>query len=142
MSVLPDFIMPDVAKAANPAKACPHFSNFSNFSRGTDQEIEKSDSRSLAAKLRAYGLPYPLTVEGRIACWLVPDDEAAKRNDADEPTYTAADIEKLVRLDADSVCDIHHAMGVPGAKLSAAWLAEGNGGSDELTRNTLDTSGT
>lgn len=48
------------------------------------------DGLPLAAKLRAYGKPYPLMVDGRVAAWLVPDAEA--KVEKSEPVYTATEV--------------------------------------------------
>ena len=100
MSVLPDFIPPSAAETPEPKQANNAFSNFSGFSSPSPADNETLANVPLAAKLRAYGKPWPLEIEGKVVCWLVPDEEAAKRCDANEAVYTAAEAEIMATLDA------------------------------------------
>lgn len=61
----------------------------------------------LAAKLRAYGEPWPLCVDGRVAAWLVPDDGVAKLAELSEPVYTAEEVETAATLPAEDVQRLH-----------------------------------
>jgi len=68
-------------------------------------------SDAVADKLRAYGRPYPLTINGEIVAWLVPDDAIATRVKAkanDAVIYTAAEISFVSTLPAEDVRRLHH----------------------------------
>lgn len=61
----------------------------------------------LAAKLRIYGRPWPLKIDGRVVCWLVADDAAAKGCNKPEPVYAAAEVEHMAALPPTDVQQIH-----------------------------------
>lgn len=55
----------------------------------------------LAAKLRAYGKPWPLKVDGRTVAWLVPDEDAKQSRRGQEPCYSAREVEVLADMPAE-----------------------------------------
>ena len=58
-----------------------------------DAHLAELAGLPLAAKLHAYGEPFPLMVNGRVAAWLVPDERS--RIKASEPVYTAVEVERM-----------------------------------------------
>lgn len=62
---------------------------------GSTTHLAEMARLPLAAKLRAYGEPFPLLVSGRVAAWLVPDADVTPKKD--EPVYTAAEAVALGR---------------------------------------------
>lgn len=87
---------------------------FENEAAGMEAENELP----LAAKLRAYGQPYPLTVDDTIKAWLVPDDEAAMRADVEGVVYTAAEVEHMASLSAQDVQYLHRLKATLGGTIS------------------------
>lgn len=62
---------------------------------GSTTHLAEMARLPLAAKLRAYGEPFPLLVSGRVVAWLVPDADTTPKKD--EPVYTAAEAVALGR---------------------------------------------
>lgn len=78
----------------------------------------------LAAKLRAYGDPFPLMVGDRIAAWLVPDDEAAQATDKAEPVYTAEEVKVVAELSPEEAQRLHELKSRLGGRISRDQLEE------------------
>lgn len=77
------------------------------YVRCVAQEQSNLDALPLADKLRCYGRPWPLEVDGRVVCCLVADEEAKRACEASEPCYTASEVDALVQAAPDEMRALH-----------------------------------
>lgn len=72
----------------------------------------------LAAKLRAYGEPFPLMVGDRVAAWLASDDEAARSCEKPEPIYTADEVKVVAELSPEEAQRLHRLKAKLGGRIT------------------------
>lgn len=71
------------------------------YVRCVAQERRNLEALPLADKLRAYGKPWPLMVDGRTVAVLVADEAEKRAHTGPEPCYTASEVETLAGLPDD-----------------------------------------
>lgn len=73
------------------------------------QETDHPDpaASALAYKLKAYGEPYPLKVNGEYVAWLVPDEQTAAEHELEGAVYAASEVVTLAGLSPANVQQIH-----------------------------------
>lgn len=135
-------IPPSVSFVSSQLGASQNFFSDSHDEREADHPAESAGAARqrlselpLTDKLRIYGKPWPLEINGRVVCWLVADDEAAEACNKAEPVYTAAEVQHMAKLPAEDVREIHELKSRFGGTVMNAEFSESAPSATDKTDN-------